>query len=57
MGISKGMLITELMSLESAIQEKVHSKYLAHRKQLEVEEQEYEDKERARSISFRSRED
>tara|TARA_B110000902_G_C14245033_1_gene563945 strand:+ start:171 stop:356 length:186 start_codon:yes stop_codon:yes gene_type:complete len=52
MGRLKEFLIQERMRLEGNYRERDHFEYLAWRRQLEVEEQEYERKEKIRSLSY-----
>jgi hypothetical protein len=48
----KEFLIQEQMRLEGNFRERDHFEYLAWRKQLEIEEQEYERQEKIRSLSY-----
>jgi len=53
MGRLKAFLINEQMRLEGNYRERDHYEYLAWRRQLEIDEREYEEKERIRSLSFK----
>ena len=55
MGRLKEFLIQEQMRLEGNFRERDHFEYLAWRRQLEIEEQEYERKERIRAVSFKQK--
>ena len=55
MGRLKEFLIQEQMRLEGNFRERDHFEYLAWRRHLEIEEQEYERKERIRAVSFKQK--
>lgn len=55
MGRLKEFLINEQMKLEGNYRERDHYEYLAWRKQLEIDEREYERRERIRSISYQQK--